>query len=91
MTSERAQAYGRVMRHLDELGEAKLQQAEQDRLREAADTLLFCEDATRPEVNAALEDVEVLVEALLEADRMTDERARRVLDDVSACGPLTRV
>ena len=91
MTSERAQAYGRVMRQLEELGEAKLQPSEQARIREAADTLLFCEDATRPEAADAHDDVELLVEALLEADRLTDERARRLLDDVSACGPLTRV
>jgi hypothetical protein len=91
MTSERAQAYGRVMKQLEELGDAKLQPAEQSRIREAADTLLFCEEASRPECNDALEDVEALVDMLLDADRLTDERARRLLDDVSACGPLTRV
>jgi hypothetical protein len=91
MTSERAQAYGRVMKQLEELGDAKLQPSEQARLREAADTLLFCEDPSRPEVGAALDDVEALVDVLLEADRLTEERAQRLLDDVSACGPLTRV
>ena len=91
MTSERAQAYGRVLRHLEELGDAKLRPAEQDRIRETADTLLFCEDPTQPEPTQALEDVELLVESLLESDRLTDERARRLLDDLSACGPLTRV
>ena len=91
MTSDRAQAYGRVLRHLEELGEAKLQATEQDRIREAADTLLFTEDATSPEAAHALDDVEALVDALIDADRMTDERGRRLLDDISACGPLTRV
>ena len=91
MTSERAQAYGRVMKHLEELGDAKLRADEQARVREAADTLLFCEDPSRPEAAEATEDVELLVESLLEADRITDELAHRLLDDISACGPLTRV
>lgn len=91
MNSERAEAYGRVMRHIEELGDAKLRAEEQARIREAADTLLFCEDPQRPEVADAREDAELLVESLLEADRLTDERAKRMLDDLSACGPLTRV
>ena len=91
MTSDRAQAYGRVMRHIEELGKGKLRPDEEQRIREAADTLLFSEDAAGPEANDALEDAELLVEALLEADRLTDERARRLLDDLSACGPLTAV
>jgi len=91
MTSERAQAYGRVMKHIEELGEAKLRPAEQDRVREAADTLLFCEDPTGGEATEALADVEELVDTLLDAERLTDERARRLLDDLAACGPLTRV
>jgi hypothetical protein len=91
MTSERAQAYGRVMKHLEELGDAKLRADEQARVREAADTLLFCEDPTGAEAGEALADVETLVDNLLDADRITDERARRLIDDLSACGPLTRV
>ena len=91
MTSERAQAYGRVMKHLEELGDAKLRADEQARVREAADTLLFCEDPTGGEAGDAVADVETLVDNLLDADRLTDERARRLLDDLSACGPLTRV
>ena len=41
MTNERTQAYGRVVKTLDELGPSKLLPAEQARIREAADCLFF--------------------------------------------------
>jgi hypothetical protein len=44
MTSERTQAYGRVIRTLEDLGPAKLLPAEQDRIRDAADNLIFAAD-----------------------------------------------
>ena len=44
MTSDRAQAYGRVVHTLEDLGQTKLNAAEQDRIRDAADTLHFAED-----------------------------------------------
>ena len=91
MNSERAQAYGRVMKHLEELGDAKLRPEEQARIREAADTLLFSDDPTGPESHDAVHDVEELVDVLLDSDRLTDERARRLLDDLGACGPLAAV
>ena len=48
MTSERTLAYGLVVRTLDDLGPAKLQPAEQDRIREAADTLIFAAEPDGP-------------------------------------------
>jgi hypothetical protein len=89
MNAERTQAYGRVIKTLDELGPTKLQPAEQERIREAADNLIF---ATEPEeARAALADVEALAEHLVGAERWTDERAERLLRDLAACGPLTPV
>ena len=41
MTSDRTQAYGRVVKTLEDLGPAKLQPAEQERIRDAADNLIF--------------------------------------------------
>ena len=41
MTSERTQAYGRVVRTLQDVGPTKLHAAEQERVRDAADTLIF--------------------------------------------------
>ncbi len=91
VTSDRAQAYGRVVHTLDELGQTKLNAAEQDRIRDAADTLLFAEDPSDEATRAALEDMEALARHLTTSGRWTDERARRLLDDVTACGPLAPV
>jgi hypothetical protein len=89
MTSERTRAYGQIVKTLDDLGPAKLQPTEQDRIREAADTLIF---AAEPEVaRAALEDIEELVEHLVGSDRWTPERAQQLLDDLAACGPVAPV
>ena len=88
MTSERAQAYGRVTATLAEIGPTKLQGAEQDVLRDAADTLLFCEDvANDPAARDALAAVDELLDRLVESDRWTIERADGLRHDVEACGP----
>jgi hypothetical protein len=92
VTSDRAQAYGRVTRTLEDLGATKLLASEQERLREAADTLLFCDDVgADPAARAALEDIDALAAHLVASDRWTSERAERLLADVAACGPLSAV
>ena len=90
MTSERTQAYGRVVKTLEDIGPTKLLPAEQDRIREAADTLIFAEDADR-DVIAAVEDVRALADHLAESGRWTEERAAKLVDDLSDCGPLAPV
>jgi hypothetical protein len=90
MNSERTQAYGRVVRTLAELGPTKLQPAEQDRLREAADTLLFSETLDTA-VRAAIDDVEALAGHLVESGRWSAERADELRDDVLGCGPVAPV
>ncbi len=82
MTSERSQAYGRVVKTLDDMGPAKLQTHEQATIRAAADALFFDGDAYEELV--AVED---LAQSLVDADRWTPERARALVDDVAACGP----
>ena len=89
MNSERTQAYGRVVKTLEDLGPAKLHPAEQDRVREAADTLIFAADLD--EARAALEDVDALAEHLVASDRWSEERAKQLVDDLLACGPVTAV
>ena len=89
MNTERTQAYGRVVKTLEDLGPTKLQPAEQDRIREAADTLIFAADLE--EARAALEAVDVLAEHLVACDRWSEDRARRLVDDLLACGPVTPV
>jgi len=89
MNSERTQAYGRVVRMLEDLGPAKLQPVEQARVRDAADTLIFAADLD--EARAALEDVDALAEHLVASDRWSAELARQLIDDILACGPVTPV
>lgn len=88
MNSERAQAYGRVTAMLADLGPTKLQADEQDAVREAADTLLFCEDVhADPAAREALQTVAELAERLVAAERWTPERAEQLRRDIEACGP----
>jgi hypothetical protein len=89
MTSERTVAYGLIVRTLDDLGPAKLQPAEQDRIRDAADTLIFA--AGVDDARIALEDVDTLVEHLVASGRWTTERAQELLQDLLGCGPVTPV
>jgi hypothetical protein len=89
MTSERTQAYGRVVRTLDDVGPTKLHESEQERIRDAADTLIFA--ATLAEARPALDDVDALVEQLVTSGRWTEERASELANDLLACGPLAPV
>ena len=89
MNTERTHAYGRVVKTLEDLGPTKLQASEQDRVRDAADTLIFAADLD--EARAALEDVDALAEHLVESDRWSHERARQLVEDILACGPVTPV
>ena len=91
MTNERASAYGRVVATIEEVGATKLQRGEVERIRHAADTLLFCEDIEDAAARQALEDVEELAMHLIDTGRWLDTRARQLADDVAACGPLTPV
>jgi hypothetical protein len=89
MNADRTQAYGRVIKTLDELGPAKLQPAEVERVREAADTLIF---ATGPdEARAALADIEALADHLVGTGRWTEDRADQLVLDLLGCGPVTPV
>jgi hypothetical protein len=88
MSPDRAHAYQRVLRTLDELGPSKLQPNEQERIRYAADSLIFCadlleDDATRD----SLEDTELLFEVLVESGRWERVTADRLSDDLRGCGP----
>jgi hypothetical protein len=89
MNSERTQAYGRVMKTLEDLGPAKLQPAEQDRIRDAADTLIFA--AGFDEAQTALEDVDALAEHLVASGRWSSDRAQELLQDLLGCGPVAPV
>jgi hypothetical protein len=89
MNSERTQAYGRVIRTLEDVGPTKLHDTEQERIRDAADTLIFA--ATLDEAREVLADVDDLSEHLVASGRWTEERAAELAQDILACGPLTPV
>jgi hypothetical protein len=92
MTSDRSQAYGRVMRTLEDLGPAKLIDSERERVRAAADTLFFAEDlGSDAEAREAVSDITALARHLVDSERWLDESARKLLSDVLATGPLAPV
>jgi len=92
MNAERAEAYGRVMNTLADVGPAKLQPREQDLVREAADAMLFSEDyETDAHAQMAFDALEEMVERLVESDRWMMQAADRLLRDVEDCGPLVPV
>lgn len=92
MTSERSQAYGRVMRILEDLGPSKLHEAERDEIRAAADTLFFAEDlGADPDARDAAARIAALARNLVDSGRWLDESARPLLAAVLGCGPLQPV
>jgi predicted dinucleotide-binding enzyme len=88
MNSERSQAYGRVMKTLTDLGPAKLHADEQELIRDAADTLLFTDDASAEKV---LDSVDQLASRLVDSGRLLEETADKLLSDLEDCGPAPAV
>lgn len=89
MTSERSQAYGRVMHTLADVGPSKLLASEQETLRQLADTLLFSERAEA--AGEAMSDAQTLLDGLVSSGRWTQERASRLAEDLAGCGPRLAV
>jgi hypothetical protein len=88
MSPERSQAYRRVMYTLDELGPSKLLDEEQERVRSAADSLLFASDLTEDgSAQAALDDAGKLCRALVDSGRWEKVTAARLAHDLRSCGP----
>ena len=76
------------MKTLNELGPAKLLGDEQDRIRDAADSLIFSQVlADDAPAQDALSDVDRLCRVLVESGRWEQAAAMRLAHDVSACGP----
>jgi hypothetical protein len=69
-------------------GDAALDPAEQQTLRDAGDALFFCEDiALDDDARDALARVSDLAGQLVGAERWDPELAERVLQDLEDCGP----
>ncbi|HEY2603831.1 MAG TPA: hypothetical protein VGI67_19890 [Thermoleophilaceae bacterium] len=91
MNSERSQAYGRVVKALDDLAGTKLHPEEQETIRSAADALVFCTDLSDdPTAEEALASVYELADRLVESDRLSRDGAQRLVVDVELCGPFAR-
>jgi len=89
VTGERTQAYGHVVKALDDLSASKLHSGEQQIVREAADALFFCEDVgSDPVAEQALADFYTLVDRLTEGGRLLPETGDRLTASVEACRPL---
>jgi hypothetical protein len=92
MNSERAQAYGRLMRTVREDGPLALEPGEAALVREAADALLFCESlATDDEARDGLTRVGELAGDLVGSGRWGPDRAEQLLRDIECCGPMAPV
>lgn len=76
------------MHTLDELGPSKLLDEEQDRIRHAADNLIFAFDlADDGPARAALNDASRLCHSLVESGRWEEVTAKRLASDLRGCGP----
>ena len=88
MTPERAHAYQRVIQTVKEMGPSKLLGDEQQRIRYAADNLIFSRDlAQDTPARAAMADIERLCRALVHSARWEQAAALRLANDISQCGP----
>ena len=89
MTSRRSEAYGRVVRILNGSHGEALRPEELQRIREAADSLIFCEDV---ELDAAARDaadeIADLAVELVESGRWDEDTAEELVSEVLACGPV---
>ena len=91
MDSERSHAYKRVLHTLSELGPSKLQSDEQERIRQAADTLIFSETLAGDEASMALADSLALCTTLVQSGRWQRATAERLAADIRACGPAAEL
>ncbi len=92
MSPERSHAYRRVMKTLDDIGPAKLLDNELQRIRQAADTLIFSTDLSADhDARDALDDVAALCRALVDSGRWERSTAMRLADDVWECGPVGEI
>lgn len=92
MNATRAEAYGRVVKTLEDLSESKLHEEELQIVRDAADALFFCEDMNAdPSAEQSLAKHYELMDRLVESERVQTETTEKLTADVEACGPFASV
>lgn len=87
MNPERSLAYQDVMQTLRDVGPSKLQPEEQERIRQAADALIFCSALTDQEARDALADVAALCAKLVSSGRWELVATAKLADRLKQCGP----
>jgi hypothetical protein len=89
VTSRRAEAYGRVVRILSGPDAEELLPDELERIREAADSLLFCGQVELDSAaRAAADAIADLAVELVESGRWDEDTAEELVSEVLACGPV---
>ena len=89
VTSRRAEAYGRVIRILDGPDGQELRPEELSRIREAADSLVFCDDIELDsDARDAADEIADLAVEMVESGRWDEDTAEALVSDVLACGPV---
>jgi hypothetical protein len=89
VTSRRAEAYGRVLRILEGPNGDSLRPPELDQIREATDSLFFCEDLDGDSAaRDAADAIADLAVELVESGRWSEESAEELVSEVLACGPV---
>jgi hypothetical protein len=88
MNPERTSAYRRVLDMIAELGSSKLQDAEQDRIRYVADSLIFCDNLSADEgARQGLVEIQLMLDTLVQSGRWEQATADRLAADLLSCGP----
>lgn len=88
MSPERTKSYRRVTQILRDLGPSKLWDGEQERIRFAADSLIFSPDLDHdPASRDALADAVELCQELVLSGRWEQVTADRLAEDLRGCGP----
>jgi hypothetical protein len=76
------------MKTLEDVGPSKLLDGEQQRIRYAADNLIFSTDlGSDVDAREALEDIDALCRTLVESGRWEQVSAAKLAEDVFQCGP----
>jgi hypothetical protein len=89
VTSRRAEAYGRVVRILSGPDAEELRPDELASIREATDSLFFCDSIDAdPAARDAADEIADLAVELVESGRWDEDMAEELVSDVLACGPV---
>jgi hypothetical protein len=88
MTTQRSQAYARIMRTLSACPQQAALEKEVERLREACATLVFA-SLPSPRDRHAMTDAIIALADLVAGGHISSELAAALVDDITHCAPHT--